>query len=64
MVNKIISIILILAGLGLIYFGYHESQSITSELNKVVDDHPTHEVLAFYIGGGIAVFAAIFMFFR
>ena len=64
MVNKIISIILILAGLGLIYFGYHESQSITSELNKVVDDHPTHEVLAIYIGGGIAVFAAIFMFFR
>ena len=64
MVNKLISIVLFLAGIGLIYFGYHESQSLTSELNKMVEDHPTHEVLAFYIGGGIAVLASIFMFFR
>lgn len=49
---------LVVGGL-LIYWGYHMSQAIGSQLNNLVNGSPSDKSMLFYIGGAILVLAGL-----
>lgn len=51
---KIIGIALLVFGLGLGYWGYEVSGSLSSKFNEVVMDSPTDKVMWLYIGGAVS----------
>lgn len=59
--NKLLGLVLIVAGVGLIYWGYDLSQAPASVVSEALTGSVTDGVLIRYIGGGIA--AAIGAFF-
>ncbi|MDH5445198.1 MAG: DUF3185 family protein [Gammaproteobacteria bacterium] len=53
--NHISGIALLAVGGLLILWGYNESQSLGSQLNRVFSGNPTENTLYYYIGGGVCI---------
>jgi len=49
---------LVVGGL-LIYWGYHMSQAIGSQLNNIVNGSPGDKPMLFYIGGAVLVLVGL-----
>jgi len=57
--KKMISAGLLVGGLILIYFGYQEYQSISSEINEFLTGSPDSQTLWMLIGGAVAATAGL-----
>jgi len=64
MQNKLIGLVLVVAGVGLLYWGYSESQSMTSQVSEAFSGSPLDRVMYKYIGGAVALIAGVYLFFR
>ncbi len=53
MSKKQLSLILLVAGVALIGWGYSVSGEVTSQISSTFSGRPTDETLIFYIAGGI-----------
>jgi len=62
--TKIAGVILIVAGLGLAYWGYQESGSVSSSLNQAFSGSPSDNVMIKYIAGAASAAAGAFLFMR
>jgi len=61
---KIISIILLVGGIGLAYWGYQMSGSLGSQLNSAINGSPTDKVMMFYIGGTVSFVVGLYLLVR
>ena len=61
---KIISIVLLVGGLGLAYWGYQMSDSLGSQLNSVINGSPGDKVMMFYIGGAVSFVIGLYLLVR
>ena len=61
---KIISIVLLVAGIGLLYWGYQMSDSLGSQLNSALNGSPTDKVMMFYIGGAVSFVIGLYLLVR
>lgn len=61
MQNKIISLILIIVGIGLLYWGYSESQSVVSQVSEAFSGSPQDKVMYKYIGGAVALIVGLYL---
>lgn len=59
---KIISIILIVLGIGLAIWGYQLSGSVGSQITQAVTGSDTDKVMTFYIAGAISFVVGIYLF--
>ncbi|WP_339671899.1 DUF3185 family protein [Dasania marina] len=59
---KIISIALMVIGIGLAIWGYQLSGSIGSQLTQAVTGADTDKVMTFYISGAISFFVGIYLY--
>ena len=64
MQNKLIGLVLVVAGVGLLYWGYSESQSMTSQVSEAFSGSPLDRVMYKYIGGAVALIAGVYLFAR
>ena len=64
MQNKLIGLVLVVVGVGLLYWGYSESQSMTSQVSEVFSGSPLDRVMYKYIGGAVALVAGVYIFLR
>ena len=64
MQNKLIGLVLVVVGAGLLYWGYNESQSVTSQVSEAFSGSPLDRVMYKYIGGAVALLAGVYLFFR
>ncbi len=62
--NKIIAIVLMVVGAGLIYWGFTMSESVGSQLSKSVTGSFSDEIMWRYIGGAASLVAGIFLFLK
>lgn len=60
---KLVGIVLLVVGIGLLYFGYQSTQSIGNQLTETVTGRFTDETMWYLIGGAAAV-GAFLTFFR
>jgi hypothetical protein len=58
--KKMISAALLIGGIVLLYFGYQEYQSFSSEVEEFVTGSPDSNAVWMMIGGGAAAAAGIF----
>ena len=64
MQNKLLGLVLVVVGAGLLYWGYSESQSMTSQVSEAFSGSPLDRVMYKYIGGAVALLAGVYLFFR
>lgn len=60
----ITTIVLIIAGIILLYMGYQSSGSVESRLSSAFTGSSSNKTLAFYIGGAACVIAGLIMQFK
>lgn len=61
---SIIGIALLVAGVGLAFWGYQLSNSFTSQITEVVTGSETDKVMALYIGGAVSIVVGVYMLIR
>ena len=59
--NKIIGIVLLVVGIGIAFWGYQMSGSLSGQLTKAFSGAPTDKVMMMYIGGAVCVALGLFM---
>lgn len=59
--TKIIGIVLVVIGLGLVIWGYQLSGSVGSRITQAVTGSDTDKVMAFYIAGAACFVVGIFL---
>lgn len=59
--KNILALSLIVVGVGLIYWGYSESQSVASQVTEVFSGSPQDKVMYKYIGGVTALIVGIYL---
>ena len=62
--TTLFSLVLIIAGVGLLYWGYDMSQSFGGQLNKAFSGSENNDVMMAYIGGGIALLLGLYLQFK
>ncbi len=60
----IIGIALLVAGVGLAFWGYQLSNSFTSQITEVVTGSATDKVMALYIGGAVSIVVGVYMLIK
>ena len=61
---KIISIVLLVAGIGLTFWGYQISGSFGSQLSNAINGSPTDKVMMLYIGGAVSFVTGLYLLVR
>ena len=61
---KIISIVLLVGGIGLLYWGYQMSGSFGSQLSSAINGSPTDKVMMLYIGGAVSFVIGLYLLVR
>jgi len=61
---KLLAIILIVLGGGLLFWGYQLSGGAANELTRSLTGSSTDAVMYRYIGGAVCLAAGLFLFFR
>jgi len=64
MQNKLISLVLVVVGVGLLYWGYGESRSVTSQVSEAFSGSPLDKVMYKYIGGAVVLVTGLYLYFR
>ncbi|WP_041766405.1 DUF3185 family protein [Psychromonas ingrahamii] len=59
---KIISIVLIVLGIGLAVWGYQLSGSVESEITQAITGSDTDRVMTYYIAGAVNFVVGIYLF--
>ena len=59
---KIISIVLVVIGIGLAIWGYQLSGSVGSQITQAVTGSDTDKVMTFYITGAVSFVVGIYLF--
>ncbi len=62
--NKLIGIVLVLVGAGLLYWGYSDSQSVASQVSETFAGSLPNKVLYKYIGGAVVFLAGIYLILK
>ena len=60
----IISIVLVVLGVGLAFWGYQMSGSVSSQLTRTFTGSFTNKVMMLYIGGAVSVAVGVFLYFK
>lgn len=53
--NRIIYAAILVVGVILLYFGWQEKQSLSSQVSQAVTNQPTDNTILFLIGGAVAI---------
>jgi hypothetical protein len=61
--SKLIGLVLLVVGIGLLYFGYQASQSVGNQLTETLTGRFTDETMWYLIGGAAAAVAGAFLTF-
>jgi nitric oxide reductase large subunit len=61
---KVISIVLLIVGIGLAVWGYQVSGSFGSQLNNAINGSPTDKVMMLYIGGAVSFVIGLYLLVR
>ena len=61
---KIISIVLLITGIGLAVWGYQLSGSFGSQLNNAFNGSPSDKVMLLYIGGAVSFIIGLYLLVR
>lgn len=61
---KLIGIALIVIGIGLAFWGYQMSESISSQLTQTITGSYSDKVMTLFIGGAASFVVGLFLFFR
>lgn len=61
--SKLLGVVLLVVGLGLLYFGYQSTQSLGNQLTETVTGRFTDQTMWYLIGGAAATAAGIFLTF-
>jgi hypothetical protein len=62
--NKIIGIVLLAIGAILLYFGFNASQAPMEEIGEALTGRYSDQTMWYFIGGGIAAIAGLFMLLK
>ena len=62
--SKLVSIALMVIGLGLAYWGYDMSGSLDSQFSQAFSGSSTNAVMIRYIGGAASFAAGLFLFIK
>lgn len=62
--NKILGIVLLIVGIGLVIVGFNASDSFASEVSETVTGNPTDETIWYLIGGVVAAVVGIVLLMR
>ncbi len=58
---RIVGIILLVAGIVLLYFGWQASDAVVEQAHEAVTGRYTDETMWYFIGGAVAVVAGLLM---
>ncbi|MDX2481915.1 MAG: DUF3185 family protein [Desulfuromusa sp.] len=61
---KVISIVLIVLGIGIAIWGYQLSGSIGSQVTQAVTGSDTDKVMTFYLAGAVSFVDGIYLFIK
>jgi hypothetical protein len=61
---QLISVVLMVVGVGLAYWGYDMSGGLDSQLNEALSGSSSDDVMIRYIGGAACFAAGLFMFLK
>ena len=61
---QLISVVLMVVGVGLAYWGYDMSGGLDSQLNEALSGSSSDDVMIRYIGGAARFAAGLFMFIK
>ncbi len=64
MPNKVVGLILIIVGIGVLYWGYNESQSVASQVSEAFSGAPQDKVMYKFIGGAVVLVVGIYLAIR
>ncbi|MFT7619264.1 MAG: hypothetical protein ACI97A_002914 [Planctomycetota bacterium] len=62
--KKLAGIVLLVLGVGLLYMGYQESQTLGAELSNAIGGGKSDREMQFYIGGAISTIIGVFLIFK
>jgi hypothetical protein len=60
--KKSIGLVLLVAGAGLAYWGYHVSGSVGAKVTQIVTGSTTDEVMKYYLGGAASFIVGLYLF--
>lgn len=60
--SKMISIVLIVVGVGLAFWGYQQSGSVGSQISKTLTGSFTNKVMVCYISGAVCIALGAYLF--
>ena len=61
---RIISVVLLITGIGLSVWGYQVSGSFGSQLNNAFNGSPSDKVMMLYIGGAVSFVIGLYLLVR
>jgi nitric oxide reductase large subunit len=61
---KLISIVLLVVGVGLAVWGYQISGSFGSQVNNAINGSPSDKVMMLYIGGAVSFVIGLYLLAR
>lgn len=61
---KVIGIALLVAGMGLAYWGYQLSESLSSQITEAFTGSPRDKVMLLYIGGVVSFMVGVAFFVK
>ncbi|HEU0290436.1 MAG TPA: DUF3185 family protein [Burkholderiales bacterium] len=61
---KIIGIALVIAGVGLAFWGYHLSGSVGSQVTQAFTGSASDKVMTFYIGGAASLVVGLYLLIK
>ncbi|MDR9426286.1 MAG: DUF3185 family protein [Marinobacter sp.] len=61
--SKLVGIVLLVVGIGLLYFGYQSTQSVGGQVTETLTGRFTDETMWYLIGGAAAAAAGAFLTF-
>jgi TRAP-type C4-dicarboxylate transport system permease large subunit len=62
--KKIIGLVLLIAGVGLLIWGYNMSQSVGGQITQAFNGAPEDKVMIMYIAGAACAVVGVFMALR
>lgn len=61
--NKSLSVVLLVVGVGLLVFGFNAAQSVSSDVSHAFTGNPTDKSVWFLVGGAVAAIVGLFGLF-
>ena len=61
---KIIGLAMLIVGMGLAYWGYQISGSISSQITETMTGAPKDKVMVLYIAGAVSFFVGVLLFIK